>query len=966
MRYASNLKYCANHASVWLWSAFALFAANSSIAQHLPLSNADFEQSSVSLGQVSATESVSGWITLRAAGSNRVTGVYWPSGSTYPNTNAQPVSRAAFIWSPKTGDGFAHELPSLAAGRYRITVALGLRDDPSRNLFSGAQIRLTTAAGVAIASRQIAKLTGAAGFTDVNLDASIAACAGCKVVITSLGTGNYLDLDDLRVEALSIPTSLNAVEQWGYPLEIINSDFENSSLAAGQTVISDSIPNWNRVRRINGGGVAGLWWPTAAAYPYRVDWPYGSNTAAPIGARGPVLAFVYGATLGEGWSHDVPPLTKGNFYRVNVSLGKRKTTELFGGATIAVKNANGLVLGSRTVNQLGDAAGFYDVGMDFPADSDCTTCRVEITCNGLGGSSGYLDLDNLRVEALQGLGSADGNSVTLDMPLKNQIFQRQKIESGNRYSVAIKVSGRRWAQPYAQQGVSVTATLLELSGQPVIGVEQNQVLAFDPSTGAFGGEVYGSFAKGGNFRLALDVRSANGIVARRIVDSVGVGDVFLIAGQSNSARFGVRNTPYTVTNPGRIADIANGKWELMFTDELPSISESFAWNAPQKSNSAWPQFADLLSQRLGVPVGVLAIGYGGSGSEHWVPGQYFMERYFARAIRFLDASGYKAVMWHQGEAETERYASPARFPSYRPEQTLRNYVAMISGMRRKAGSDVPWHVAEASYQATAYNQHGAATVGSQIRLLAALPNVRPGSNTDLFGVRSWTWDGIHFSDLGLQTHAQQWVDTFSSGASTSEAVINSGFSEAALNVGEVLVIGPNTEMRSRQSLVGWPAFNAAMDGAADGLQGVFSLAANAATYTTVGVDGKGRPKALGAKDGAYGFIYGASAGSMLRQTTGVRVEPKKAYRLNVNLGRRHGAEVFAGVRISLMLGEMEVATRSVTQADLPIGAFAEVAVNWTSGASVPIDTRIAIKLSTLVGGTNSYIDIDDVQLTAQP
>ncbi len=932
--------------------------------QSVALANADFEQTNIISGQILPTEAISGWNVLRGPGSNRVSGVYWPSASAYPTQNSSNGPRVGFSWNAKFGDGFAYNLPALSPGGYRLTLALGLRSDTAANIFGGAQISIKNSVGAVLASRQVTNLGGSSGFTDFNLDANLGVCNGCRVEITSLGNGNYLDIDNLRLRTLTGAASLNQVEQWGRPLEILNSDFEESQLQPGQILTTDNVPNWTRISRSSRTGVAGLWWPSTAGYTYLVDRPYGNLTAAPIGARGPVVAFIWAPSAGEGWKHSVSELLAGKVYRINVAIGKRATSEVFSGATITVKDINGSVLASRSVNQLDGNAGFYDMGLDFVPNSNCSACSIEITSEGIGNGAGYLDIDNLRVDMLQGWSSVDTGNLTLDMPIANQIFQRNKTVSGNGYEAEIKVSGRLWYGLVVPTS-KVTATLLEVNGQAVAGVTADQPLTFDPATGAFSGELLGTFNKGGNFNVAIDVKSANGATYRRIVSNIGVGDVFVIAGQSNSATFGKRQTPYVVTSPGRAADINQGRWSTMQDDVIPSISELFTW--PSGSwNSAWPQFADLLSKRLDVPVGVLAIGYGGSNSQEWIPGKRYMESYFGRAIRFLDVSGYKAVLWHQGESETDKFYYPNLYPGYNIDQTITNYKSMIIGMRRKAGKDVPWHIAEASYTPTAESRYGASTVAAQLQMMALLPYVRPGSNTDMFGVRGWTHDGIHFNGLGLDMHAKQWVDTFSAGQPLSEAVINNSFSEAALGAGQISVVASTDAMNTRFALVGWPSFNAAMTGPADGVLGVWSPAAGNSTYLSGGIDGKGRSKALGAVDGAYAFMYGSSTGSMLRQTTGLRVGPNKSYKLSVNLGKRNNTETFAGLRISLMLGATEVAARNVNAADLVAGRFTSVVLNWTSSSTVPEDTRLAIKLSVIQGGERSYVDIEDVQLLAQP
>jgi hypothetical protein len=80
--------------------------------------------------------------------------------------------------------------------------------------------------------------------------------------------------------------------------------------------------------------------------------------------------------------------------------------------------------------------------------------------------------------------------------------------------------------------------------------------------------------------------------------------------------------------------------------------------------------------------------------------------------------------------------------------------------RKDAGWDVPWGVALASFhpkpEATAERQ--AAIVAGQRKVIAKMPGVFKGPETDSFHTRGWLSDSVHFNAQGLAAHAQGWAE----------------------------------------------------------------------------------------------------------------------------------------------------------------------------------------------------------------
>lgn len=151
---------------------------------------------------------------------------------------------------------------------------------------------------------------------------------------------------------------------------------------------------------------------------------------------------------------------------------------------------------------------------------------------------------------------------------------------------------------------------------------------------------------GGPYRMDTCIGSAEDAIEwRRGGDTVhflGVGDVWLIAGQSNAEGYGRE----PVDDPSEIGVHqfgADAGWQLA---------------AHGCRHSPGLAFGKKLRHELGYPIGLIPTAVGGSSMSQWDPGQNG-ELYEAMKCR-LAASGtsIKGVFWYQGEGDTQAVDSP--------------------------------------------------------------------------------------------------------------------------------------------------------------------------------------------------------------------------------------------------------------------------------------------------------------------
>ncbi|MEP2774663.1 MAG: sialate O-acetylesterase [Luteolibacter sp.] len=268
----------------------------------------------------------------------------------------------------------------------------------------------------------------------------------------------------------------------------------------------------------------------------------------------------------------------------------------------------------------------------------------------------------------------------------------------------------------------------------------------------------------------LEVRAVDGAVVldTQLVESVGIGEVFITAGQSNSANYG--EVPQT---PGdervRAYDLNAGTWAFA-TDPQP-VSDG-------GKGSIWPDLGTMLVEQLDVPVGFVSAGQGGTKVAQWLPGygvghpdydparaDFDLYERLQQALGQLgNTTGYRAVLWHQGEAD--RATDPAVY-----QQQLET---VISQSRIDSGTEMEWGVALASHQT---NQMGPvpALRGAQQAVVDADPLIFLGADTDTLPTttsgdsadgldpatglpyREQGGIGVHFSDIGLLRHAELWL-----------------------------------------------------------------------------------------------------------------------------------------------------------------------------------------------------------------
>ncbi|MBP5273485.1 MAG: hypothetical protein ILO36_00920, partial [Abditibacteriota bacterium] len=285
----------------------------------------------------------------------------------------------------------------------------------------------------------------------------------------------------------------------------------------------------------------------------------------------------------------------------------------------------------------------------------------------LGAVAQEADRDTLPKEyrdKYPGLAFAESD-IVLYSPRDYQVFQRRSRSEGE-----IFFSGKINV-PYDKVSYRITGRAFDGKALP----KGFRTLKVNPVTGGF--DEYVKVRAGGWYAVEIKAENDKKSVAETAVDKVGVGEVFVGAGQSNSTNWGQEPIRQSL-GMGASTDGVNWK---------PCDDPMIGQHDNTQGGSYYPEFCDLMYKEFGVPIGIASTGHGGSTIEQWAAGATLYNFFMAR-VKQLGNNGVRAVLWHQGESN---YLTPT-------EVSVMNMTAIIWSSNYDAGWQFPWFVAKVSYR----------------------------------------------------------------------------------------------------------------------------------------------------------------------------------------------------------------------------------------------------------------------------
>lgn len=285
-------------------------------------------------------------------------------------------------------------------------------------------------------------------------------------------------------------------------------------------------------------------------------------------------------------------------------------------------------------------------------------------------------------------------------PVPNQVMQRNA--SG---MASIFVTSYAHC-PYTR----VDATLLPIEGNANPPLEQQ----FD-ATQLTQGLLYATFnAPTGWYRLKLTGTATNGITDSVVVNRVGVGEVFLVAGNSNAMGLpglGAKDASANVVSFNALNKTLNNE-NITVAPDGPMPAPGFE---PLKNSSNifpngetswyWGELGDLLFQRWKTPVLFFNTAWAAANAENYrdaasgkdaynlYVGKYWPNRQpytnIVNTMRYLTSmTGVRAVLWSHGENDAQL--------GFKEADYFDGIRTLIQNSREDSGYDIPWYIARNS------------------------------------------------------------------------------------------------------------------------------------------------------------------------------------------------------------------------------------------------------------------------------
>jgi len=348
-------------------------------------------------------------------------------------------------------------------------------------------------------------------------------------------------------------------------------------------------------------------------------------------------------------------------------------------------------------------------------------------------------------------------SLRLSSPLEYQVVQRTPRNDGT-----FRIVGS-----LPEPSATATTIQVRLSGTPSP-AQWNDITTVPAGQTNFQGAL--SALAGDWYRLEVRAFRANAdpsTAAETSVEHVGVGEVFVIAGQSNSANHGEEKLKVT---SGRVVTFTGTEWVPSHDPQPGASGGGGSFIAP---------FGDGIAESFGVPVGIIAVGVGATSVREWLPrGTRFpnpptltgnvtqlspteweskgtlFER-FTQRLAALGPQGFRAVLWHQGESDANQKDTSRTLPGdlYRQHMEL-----LIRESSQKIGWNPPWFVALVSYHTP--DDPGSPDIRAAQKSLWTSGAALEGPDSDALtgDLRDGDGKGVHFSGKGLREHGARWAE----------------------------------------------------------------------------------------------------------------------------------------------------------------------------------------------------------------
>ncbi|MCY2977609.1 MAG: GDSL-type esterase/lipase family protein [Planctomycetota bacterium] len=249
---------------------------------------------------------------------------------------------------------------------------------------------------------------------------------------------------------------------------------------------------------------------------------------------------------------------------------------------------------------------------------------------------------------------------------------------------------------------------------------------------------------GGWYRLEVRLFDRDSVVAQGQVGPFGIGELFLVAGQSYATNSNDQHMRVEDSS-GRVVayDCTQKSWRIAHDPQPISNGGD--------GGSIWPVVGDLLIPVAQVPIGFANVAVGGTSSTQWLPEGSLFPRLIEAGKELGD---FRAVLWQQGESDVIEKAT---------SETYRDRMIRIRDTAASAwGKSPDWLLAKSTLHPTVYNEPlNEHRIRVAIDELISSHGFETGPDTDILGGENRGGIGTrrHFSEKGQRHAALMWFAT---------------------------------------------------------------------------------------------------------------------------------------------------------------------------------------------------------------